>query len=345
MAWHTRAVRTLFFPQPPAVEVRIAGPMGLGVFATRAILKGERILEEDPVFVRPWRDMTVNTPPLADIVMDVCDMFVAQGLHEGRLRQMEELHYDPHIAEDERIVGPARRFLVERVNPTLAGAGLQGDNLEYNATRLAKLYAIQHSSGYTPDKVWGTDILSGVFPVYARINHSCIPNARPEYSFAHKRLEVYANRDIQPGEQIFRTYVELMGRNTEERGQELDDDYGIDECFCAMCENPETDELQTQIYKMYYGSFLYVFPNEIDDDDLTMEIEVAEDEDQCLEMAEKALELMTHPDIDLRDEWPRNMFVKILSPTRLVPASPRRNDTTVQADKLVQQVPCVRNGV
>ncbi|KAF2500040.1 SET domain-containing protein [Lophium mytilinum] len=73
----------------------------------------------------------------------------------------------------------------------------------------------------------------GLFPIVARINHSCRPNAAYFWSERLGRRVVYAGRDIEEGEEISISYIPLL-KTTKEREQRLAQ-YGFT-CECEACE-------------------------------------------------------------------------------------------------------------
>ncbi|KDQ11009.1 hypothetical protein BOTBODRAFT_469989 [Botryobasidium botryosum FD-172 SS1] len=79
----------------------------------------------------------------------------------------------------------------------------------------------------------------GVFisPITALINHSCAPNAVIVFPRAHpgaeNRLEVIAIRDIQPGEEVLTSYIDISVPRVH-RQKELKERYLFD-CDCSLC--------------------------------------------------------------------------------------------------------------
>ena len=68
----------------------------------------------------------------------------------------------------------------------------------------------------------------------ARINHSCVPNAHQVWDAEGGRIDVDAKVDIQAGEEITITYVDL-GRSREDRRSALRKCYDF-ECGCEACD-------------------------------------------------------------------------------------------------------------
>jgi SET domain-containing protein len=51
-----------------------------------------------------------------------------------------------------------------------------------------------------------------VYPLFSRVNHSCVPNVQNIYNASLQRLIVYAIRDIQAEEQVFVAYFKTAFR-------------------------------------------------------------------------------------------------------------------------------------
>ncbi|KAF2817588.1 SET domain-containing protein [Mytilinidion resinicola] len=77
----------------------------------------------------------------------------------------------------------------------------------------------------------GSD-LGGIFPLIARINHSCRPNAQHAWNGNEGEETVYAVREIKEGEQLSLSYHE--GGPSSERRKALKEFFGFD-CTCEMC--------------------------------------------------------------------------------------------------------------
>jgi hypothetical protein len=80
----------------------------------------------------------------------------------------------------------------------------------------------------------GSDI-GAIFPLIARINHSCRPNAQHAWNGTEVEEMVYAVREIREGEQITLSYH--AGGPSRERRRELREFFGF-ECACEVCALP-----------------------------------------------------------------------------------------------------------
>ena len=68
----------------------------------------------------------------------------------------------------------------------------------------------------------------------ARLNHSCAPNTRQEYDKETLYMRLFATRDIQPGDQLFDSYIDIE-EPVATRRKELLDIYRF-HCDCRKCE-------------------------------------------------------------------------------------------------------------
>jgi hypothetical protein len=73
----------------------------------------------------------------------------------------------------------------------------------------------------------------GIFPMLARLNHSCSPNTRQEFDVNTLEEVLYASTNIEDGEQLFDSYTDLMA-NVKVRRRELRKYYRFD-CDCERC--------------------------------------------------------------------------------------------------------------
>jgi hypothetical protein len=86
---------------------------------------------------------------------------------------------------------------------------------------------------------------SGVFPLGALLNHSCMPNCILRYSFGGRKqqcplMEIVAAQDIAQGDELTHSYVELI-KHTRARKAELKKLYRFD-CDCRRCSAAESEE-------------------------------------------------------------------------------------------------------
>ncbi|KAI6841288.1 hypothetical protein KC340_g2528 [Hortaea werneckii] len=74
--------------------------------------------------------------------------------------------------------------------------------------------------------------IGGIFPLVARINHSCLPNAQHAWSDKHQKMLVHAVRNIEPGCELTLSYI--AGGPSTERRKNIKTYFGFD-CACELC--------------------------------------------------------------------------------------------------------------
>jgi hypothetical protein len=80
--------------------------------------------------------------------------------------------------------------------------------------------------------------VGAIFPLVARLNHSCRPNAQHAWNEAKGIEVVHAVRDIQEGEELTLSY--LAGGASTERQSRLKEYFGFD-CTCEACSLPAAE--------------------------------------------------------------------------------------------------------
>ncbi|KAK0652654.1 hypothetical protein B0T16DRAFT_406579 [Cercophora newfieldiana] len=81
---------------------------------------------------------------------------------------------------------------------------------------------------------------TGLYPLIARMNHDCRPNAFVRYSPTTLMVEAVAYKDIQPGEEVTVSYLPL-NLLTDQR-TELIQEWGFN-CTCSLCTNKEASKV------------------------------------------------------------------------------------------------------
>jgi len=84
-------------------------------------------------------------------------------------------------------------------------------------------------------------VAASVFPFGALLNHACEYNCVLSYDLAGRRQIIRAARDLEAGEELCHTYVDLMQATTERKAGLLAT-YGF-ECQCNRCESPTYHQL------------------------------------------------------------------------------------------------------
>lgn len=80
--------------------------------------------------------------------------------------------------------------------------------------------------------------VGAIFPLVARLNHACRPNAQHAWNEARGIEVVHAVRDIKEGEELTLSY--LAGGPSQERKSSLKEYFGFD-CACEACSLPASE--------------------------------------------------------------------------------------------------------
>ncbi|KAG7236034.1 hypothetical protein INR49_001434 [Caranx melampygus] len=101
-------------------------------------------------------------------------------------------------------------------------------------------------NGFTIEDEELSHLGSAVFPDVALMNHSCSPNVIVTYKGTV--AEVRAVKEINPGEEIFNSYIDLL-YPTEDRKERLLDSYFFT-CQCTECTTKSKDKAKMEIRKL-----------------------------------------------------------------------------------------------
>lgn len=87
---------------------------------------------------------------------------------------------------------------------------------------------------------------SGLYEMQSACNHSCVPNAEPNFPFGNHRLQLRALRPISAGEEIFISYLDdcMLSRSRHSRQKELAMNY-LFICECEKCLSQASDPDET----------------------------------------------------------------------------------------------------
>ncbi|KAJ1326870.1 SET domain-containing protein-lysine N-methyltransferase [Microdochium nivale] len=253
-------------PPPPAVEapprrrtsagsssryweIRASPGKGLGVFARVSITRGTQLMTEPPLF-------SVEPPPfhpgkgynLDDMLASISDE-VAR-LSDDERAVFEDCH--EHLEEHELAAAAAAEAAAAALARNGASDGSNDQQQEQPGSKAAA--AAEHARKLRHMRIFRTNAYmlppddagrsddrdhaaaaagrSAMFPLVARINHSCAPNAANVWDRASGLRVIWASRDIAQGEEVLVSYAPLL-RDTGERRARLAQ-YGF-ECDCEVC--------------------------------------------------------------------------------------------------------------
>ncbi|XP_060610265.2 N-lysine methyltransferase SMYD2 [Anolis sagrei] len=120
-------------------------------------------------------------------------------------------------------------------------------HIEYpDNAALVVLFAQVNCNGFTIEDEELSHLGSAIFPDVALMNHSCCPNVIVTYKGTV--AEVRAVQEIEPGDEIFTSYIDLL-YPTEDRNDRLRDSYFFT-CDCRECITKVKDKDKLEIRKL-----------------------------------------------------------------------------------------------
>jgi hypothetical protein len=199
--------------------VSSAGIKGLGVFATKLIPRGTRIISERPAFgIR--HDQGPGDVYLAFRLLrdnDRAKVLELSGHATKKLELMRWVHVLWYTARSGGF--PSLRSLQQH----------------------KALLNIFRSNAFSLNS--GSRFSQAIFPQIARMNHTCIPNAQANFNDQTDRMNVHALRDIVPEEEITLCYLDDAGEMWRQGREQNLASYGF-KCDCPICDiyDPAADK-------------------------------------------------------------------------------------------------------
>jgi len=190
-------------------EIIIAHGKGFGLFATKDIPRGTRIIGEKPLLAVPGQKGDD---------LDLSDL-------ETTLRALDREQYDKifELHRGNKATSALAKALLSQQSQALSGAFRDEDILD--AVAIFTVTSVEMG----PGGHYGV----GIFEHYSRINHACNGNVQCSYNPLLKKLTVHTTRQINKGDEILTSYIDGTCRTREERRNVLDH-WGF-ECGCECC--------------------------------------------------------------------------------------------------------------
>ncbi|KAH6855723.1 hypothetical protein B0I37DRAFT_389231 [Chaetomium sp. MPI-CAGE-AT-0009] len=190
----------------PVFEIRSSPGKGLGVFATKDILRNADIMR-DPLAFRAWKGENLVERYRRFIILPVTTRQNILKLSEGQtVLDYRTIVYATYPRDNNY----EKESIIEIFK--------LDDIIDTNA------FTIAHNTGLTAE----------LFLNACRINHSCIPNADQVANEGTGDLVMRANRDINADEEITTSYI-MRAAPREIRQRELSRGWGFT-CQCPACD-------------------------------------------------------------------------------------------------------------
>ncbi|KAL0943241.1 set domain-containing protein 5 [Colletotrichum truncatum] len=187
--------------------IRQAVGKGLGVFAAKPIIKGQRILAD--------RALLTLTP---------------SDTSGSILRQAHAL---PTAGQ--------KSLLSLSINPSKSGVLSWTESLWQSKTTPGRT-VLNHTilNIFRNNNFDIGNQIQALFPQVARLNHSCVPNAQGNFNKKLDAFTIHATRDIKPDEEITISYLDEHLGLRHSRQSVLQNGYGFT-CDCTACNSSTAD--------------------------------------------------------------------------------------------------------
>ncbi|KAJ7573219.1 hypothetical protein C8J56DRAFT_1132397 [Mycena floridula] len=207
----------------PVYRIGQTQDKGLGMFATRKILRGEFVLDERPLVFLPRSARVGNV----------------QWYSEGQIMQIMKYEMERvfEIAVDQMTDDEKKDLMALQNIHTKDGSG--------------PILGIQRTNGFAEvgelqDKGQIAAGYGVVFKEASRINHSCSPNVLPKWDTASFSMKFCVKREIELGEEITTSPGNFeLTLPAAERRKWLSP-YGF-KCTCHSCLHPEVSDSRRQL--------------------------------------------------------------------------------------------------
>ncbi|KAI1779644.1 SET domain-containing protein [Hypoxylon cercidicola] len=208
------------------------------VFARRAIRRGTRIAAETPLVVVPPVPKEKELSTFCDEIYQAPDSTAKIAELPIRPLVKERIKKDHYMNQQVWEFYKAKRWIDSK------GTLLKGKKLHKTIMKTMDLCTIfrTNSVHLGPEGRYG----SGLFSLYGRINHSCVPNTHNSYNPTLKRLTIHAIHDIKAGDQICVDYIGDVCRTRQQRAFSLYNTWGIT-CNCVACTDPQINRLRCRM--------------------------------------------------------------------------------------------------
>ena len=155
-------------------------------------------------------------------------------------------------AESQLAIEPYLQVLFARLTPAnqILYSDLQNCKSPLEA---GPLMGRLRTNGFTFCPYEGSPPHAGVFPTFARCNHSCGPNAQARFNYSTWAIELRATRNIQRGEEIFISYVDVLQNSIQRRAQ-LVTAYDFT-CRCKWCTLPRAKLVESDARRATIASW------------------------------------------------------------------------------------------
>lgn len=264
------------------VEIRSAGHMGRGIFATKDVPAGTQILSETPLIIVDG-SMAQHTWP--GFIAAFCE--TAWKAPRNTIACLETLGSEKWIEHHAPTIKVVQSWFKQK---TIKAADRVVDHYVAKYTRLFSIY-LRH--GVALDAGFSF----GHFYQHSLINHSCSPNAHAYYDHTRQRHQVHVTRGLKTGDQIFVSYNTRQTLPRAERHAEIRELSHKFICDCTLCTSPEADAIMQRASVSYLSLSNYLTRVGVLPGEVIPSLPMPNDDTQALAMAEELVGLLRHPSV------------------------------------------------
>ena len=212
---------------------------GMQLLANAPIAAGEEILREKPLVAVASSDLELGSPAWDLTHKLIADTRLRDAYYAWQLRSTDAREHSREDREIERLM--AKRYGTPQPMVGRLHAGVSA-----------------YQVGYGPGE--GGHQGYGLYQTLGRVNHSCDPCAElVVMDSASGEQGLRAIKDIQPGQEITRTYIDdasgFLGRNFLVRNVTLVSRMGF-ACRCPRCHSERPQDLKNVNLLQFFKSFL-----------------------------------------------------------------------------------------
>ncbi|EME78264.1 uncharacterized protein MYCFIDRAFT_80693 [Pseudocercospora fijiensis CIRAD86] len=219
----------------PPFEMRLSPGKGYGLFATRRIPVGARILGEKLL-------LAIDPSDLANVHRKYLKLTADERAVYDSLSCFHPSHIDFEQAANVYVaMSPRYHYVSNEALETLKGEVVKAMGI-FSANNFILAGGNQ-----------------GVFALASRINHSCVPNVHHTNNPNIRRETVHAMRDIEAGEELLANYLGAGATYDPRltRMEALRNNHGFI-CQCQACMDPNSDERRHSISSIFWGLNAYM---------------------------------------------------------------------------------------
>lgn len=246
----------------PLCEIRPSPTAGYGLFATTSLPRGTRIFSESPLMVMPpdfdndidelytaFRTLSMEAQAsilslfaMEDSVSASFRAYISSLIEHYQRNPSPELYaHFLEAAEQHKLVG------VWRTNNFRIDDGGGGGGGSHCLDPMLNPPGVASTDEEGNDGTAGRVEGSALFPIAARLNHSCLPNTNVSFNHAIVQLTVHAMRDIDADEELKYTYLgSKTWYTSREQRQGMCENWGF-QCECKACREGEEGERHDRV--------------------------------------------------------------------------------------------------